>query len=531
MECPKCGEPAPTLKHLRLIDARWVILHVLGKGGMGTVYRARDSQTSQEVALKLLAAEQMADKEVVTRFEREARLMQKLEHPNLVQVLHVGTHDGVPYFVMRYVHGSTVSTLITEKHKFTLSEALPILKQVAAALSHVHQKSIVHRDVKPANIYVTEKGEVTLLDFGVAKERSSGTTRTGALIGTPRYMAPELILGKKADPKADLYSLGLVAYEMLTGQHPFPGDADVAVMMAQINTPAPDPRTRVPELAPHIAEALLHCLAKEPADRFESAEAFIKALEKSPAQTRTVLVGGLLPSENITQPPMSSSASSAQTVLIPVAVAPPVAEQRTFVPLQVTTDSGRLYSGEARTVIDNPNPYAGDAGATQILEAPTRRPTSSSVTEIVVPTETDGQLPSFTRRPNPHPQDEALKWVILGAAVVMAAGFMAWRFIPSSEVEPLPPAETVDAGGVEAQAVAPAPSSTHGELLVLATLGGKEVVAVLEVDGVERGRTLGPVKLKAGVRNVKVMFNRLNVSRTVEITAGRLTTVKMELSP
>ncbi len=516
MECPKCGEPAPTLKHLKIIDGRWVILHVLGKGGMGTVYRARDSKTSQEVALKLLSAELLLDEEVMTRFEREARLMQKMEHPHLVRVLHVGTHDKLPYFVMQYVEGSTLSTLLTEKHRFSLAEAVPILKQVGAVLTYVHQQSIVHRDVKPANILIAQKGEVTLLDFGVAKERSSATTRTGALIGTPRYMAPELILGQKVDFRADIYSLALVAYEMLTGSHPFAADADVVVMMAQINTPVPDPRTRVPGLPPYVAESLMHGLTKEPTDRFSSAEAFIQSLEKAPSEARTVLVGALLTAETATLPPGSHHASSAQTVVMAAL------EQQTVVPQLLTTDSGRVYTGEARTVVDHPSPYA-DAAATVVGDGSGRH-SSTSLFDTPVPTVTDGHIPTFVARsPRPYSRSSIVMWVAGVVLLAALAGFAAWLFLPTEEHVPVAEAQR------QPTPMAPAPSTTHGELLVQVTLGGKPVVAVLEVDGVRRGQTLGPVKLEPGARQVKVLYNRLSTSRKVEITAGRLTQVKMEL--
>lgn len=483
---------------------------------MGTVYRARDMQSRHEVALKLLAVEQLEHKEVVERFEREARLMQKFDHPNLVRVIAVGTHERAPYFVMKYVEGATLATLLTEKKRLSIQKTLPIVKRVASALAYVHRQGVVHRDVKPANIHLTETGEVTLLDLGVAREGSSALTRTGAIIGTPRYMAPELILGKTAEPRSDIYSLALVVYEMLTGQAAFPGNADIAVMMAQVNVPAPDPRKVLPHLAPHVAEALLQGLAKDPENRFATAEAFVEALESPPADAHTAIM------ETVS---VGESTSAAQTVLMSTeAEVAPKGEATVLAPMP-SPSKGRKSSSEKQTVLDRPVP--GGNEVTQIVAPPQARPRRAALTDTVEATDSDMQVPTTVTNPALAEDRRWLLPLVAVCGLVLLGGLLMWWLVPPTEVvpmkasQPLPmPRPPSDKGGV-----------TYGELLVQPTFNGKQVVAVLEVDGVRRGQTFGPVRVEAGKRQVTLTFENARVGRMVEIVAGRQAVVKMELAP
>lgn len=260
------------------LDGHWRIERKLGKGGMGTVYLAQDVELQRPVAIKVLALQYCDDPGLVQRFEREARLMAKLEHPNLVPVYSVGRASRGPYIVMKFLEGMTLSEVLKARGRLPLGEVLLVTRQVAAGLQLIHDRQIVHRDVKPANIFIGPDGHVTLLDLGVARDSESELTTTGALIGTPRYMAPEQFRGESADYLSDLYALATVVFEMLTGRRMVEANTDRSIIRAHLYEAPPDPSQFV-ETPSGMTEVLLKALAKEPRDRFESVAEFAEALQ------------------------------------------------------------------------------------------------------------------------------------------------------------------------------------------------------------------------------------------------------------
>jgi len=256
---------------------RYDIVQVLGKGGMGIVYLAKDIFLQRLVALKLLSPHLASDETVVARFINEARISASLQHPNIVTVYEAGQDGDIVFMAMEYVEGKDLATLIRQRGKFHPDEAIAILKAVASALDYAHQRGVIHRDIKPSNVLVSEDGVVKLMDFGIARivggERH---TKTGVLVGTPEYMAPELWEGKDADRFSDLYSFGILAYELLTGEVPFTGDTPIAIGYKHVHVEVP--RTGINEA---VDEVLKIALAKEREKRFKSGMAMIKALEQA----------------------------------------------------------------------------------------------------------------------------------------------------------------------------------------------------------------------------------------------------------
>lgn len=264
-----------------VIGQRYQIKALIGKGGMSNVYRGYDDRLNRPVAIKLILPGFEHSSKFIKRFEREAKSVAQLTHPNIVRVLDYGTHNNQPYLVMEYISGGTLKSLMGKPMPWV--KAARMLLPVARALQYAHQRGIVHRDLKPANLLLTPSGDVILSDFGIArlmdKEMSVHLTGTGESIGTPAYMAPEQGLGKPADARADIYSLAVVYYEMITGRSPFDADTPMAVMLKHITQPLPSPHEFISEIPPFIERVLFTALAKEPDQRYPTMLAFADALE------------------------------------------------------------------------------------------------------------------------------------------------------------------------------------------------------------------------------------------------------------
>ncbi len=261
---------------------QYQVVDEIGQGGMGTVYKAWQPTLQRYVAIKLLTA-RLKDPEVIERFKREASIAANLSHPNIVTIYDIAQQDGDLYIVMEYVEGRPLSDLIAEEAPLPLERLVRILRQVAEAMDYAHRRHFVHRDIKPANILITAEGRAIITDFGIAKalEGSGATaqlTAAGTILGTPAYMSPEQIRGEPIDYRTDLYSLGVVCFEMLGGRPPFGGTTTAAVLYAQVNNPPPQIRDLNPSVAKPVEKALDRMLSKEPDERFPSAGDFVAAL-------------------------------------------------------------------------------------------------------------------------------------------------------------------------------------------------------------------------------------------------------------
>ena len=262
---------------------RYQILEQLGEGGMATVYKAYDTLLERFVAIKVIRTDQFAPSmlgEMLKRFEREAKALAKLSHPNIVHVHDYGEHEGAPYLVMEYLPSGTLKQ--SQGVPVPWQQALHILLPIAQALAYAHEHNVIHRDIKPANILLTENGLPMLSDFGIAKileSNAGGTlTGTGMSIGTPEYMAPEQWTGQSS-PQSDIYSLAVVLYELVTGRKPYTSDTPVGIMLKQVNEPLPLPTQFVPDLPEGVEKVLVKALERRPEDRYQSMSEFASALE------------------------------------------------------------------------------------------------------------------------------------------------------------------------------------------------------------------------------------------------------------
>ena len=257
-----------------VLDNRYDVGRTLGSGGMGEVFLARDRVLGRDVALKVLRTQYAGDSEFAERFKREARSAASLSHPNIVQVYDRGeTEDGSSYIAMEYVPGGTLKEKIVGDGPLGAREAAALGAQVAEALGAAHGRGMVHRDIKPQNVLLTDRGAAKVADFGIARAGSSVTiSRTGSVMGTAGYMSPEQALGEPATPKSDLYSLGVVLFEALTGELPYVADNPIAVSMKHVNEPVRSPRDVDPTIPDGMNALVTRLMAKDPEDRYASAD-------------------------------------------------------------------------------------------------------------------------------------------------------------------------------------------------------------------------------------------------------------------
>jgi serine/threonine protein kinase/formylglycine-generating enzyme required for sulfatase activity len=393
------------------LGGRYSIEALLGQGGMSAVYRAYDPNLRRPVAIKLIHSHLSADPEFIGRFEAEAAAVAQLRHPNIVQVFDFNHDADVYYMVMEYLPGESLQdrlkALSAAQQRFPVATTANILATVADAVAYAHERGTIHRDLKPANVMLMPQGQPVLTDFGVAKILGGQRhTATGAVIGTPAYMSPEQVRGEQLDGRADIYSLGIMLYEMAAGRPPFEGDSAMTVMLKHINEPVPDIRKAVADVPESLVTILDKALAKQPEQRFQSAAQLAAAL-RSVAQNpnRSVNVSGAEPSATI----MGTIGKAAETsaTLPPAGAIPPRQE-----PLAGATRSTARGPAQGSTR-SSPPPVAliigaglllvlclaiAGAGAlvgTQLLfpaasatsvTRPTLEPTATPATSVVQPT-------------------------------------------------------------------------------------------------------------------------------------------------
>ncbi len=257
---------------------RYKIKSELGRGGMATVYRAHDPSFNREVAIKVLPREMMHNLLTRSRFKRELKLIASLEHPAIVPVYDVGEDESQPFFVMRFMSGGSLTDMI-KKGKFSLQDAALIIERLAAALDHAHARKIIHRDIKPDNVLFDGSGNPYLSDFGVAKLTESAVSATGEeVIGTPAYISPEQARGETVDHRADIYGLGAILFEMLTGERPYDGGTVIGIALQHVNDPVPDILKTRPDLPPEVGTIIRTALAKEKDQRYATALDLARAL-------------------------------------------------------------------------------------------------------------------------------------------------------------------------------------------------------------------------------------------------------------
>jgi len=308
MECLKCHTPLPDgskfclacgadvtgggtmgatsgtdglmLRLQRLVEGKYRVERMVGKGGMGAVFLAHDLTLEREVAIKVLPPDISMDEQIVKRFQQEAKTAAKLDHTNIIPIYRVESEGGLNYFVMKYIAGTSLEDVLDQKQPLTIDYIQRVLWEAACALGHAHQRGVVHRDVKPANIMFDHDSRVMLTDFGISKalQAASGFTGTGMIIGTPHYMAPEQAKGSTVDGRADEYSLGVVGYRMITGELPYTGDSVHTILYKHIFEEVPSAAAKRSDAPPFLAAAISRALSKEPDQRFATMEEFATAV-------------------------------------------------------------------------------------------------------------------------------------------------------------------------------------------------------------------------------------------------------------
>ena len=304
----------------QLVDNRYRLIKPLGSGGMADVYLAHDDILDRDVALKVMSTRYASDEEFIERFKREAQSAAALSHANIVSIFDRGeSEDGTYYIAMEYLPGGTLKDRIISKGALPPRTAAAVALQIAEALCAAHERGVIHRDIKPHNILITESGDVKVTDFGIARAASSSTmTRTGSILGTAHYISPEQAMGEPVGPASDLYSLGVVLYEMLTGELPYDAETPLGIAMKHVNGHLQPPKAVNPRVPDGINAITCRLLAKDPEDRYASDADLIEDLER--------VVAGLEPASATTEL-MRTRAMPAEAAVAPTRVGPPPARR------------------------------------------------------------------------------------------------------------------------------------------------------------------------------------------------------------
>ncbi len=275
---------------------KYEIIGILGKGAMGIVYKAKDPDISREVAIKTirfdLISEESEKEDLMKRFIREAQAAGKLQHPHIITVYDVGREEDLTYIVMQYIEGQSLQAKIAAHEEYSIGDIITMMNNLCSALDYAHENGVIHRDIKPANILIDEQGKPFLVDFGVARVETSTLTQTGTTVGTPSYMSPEQVMGKQSDKRSDIFSLGVILYELITGKRPFLGDNITTVIYKIVNEEPAHPSELKKNLPAGFEQVILKSLAKNPDDRYSSCQEFaadLKAL--SPLSQKTITLG------------------------------------------------------------------------------------------------------------------------------------------------------------------------------------------------------------------------------------------------
>ncbi len=263
-----------------VLASRYEIIELLGRGGMGNVYRAVDTKINEEIALKFLNPA-VADEKMIERFKNELKLARKISHKNICRMYDLGDVEGSPYITMEYVTGEDLRGMIKMTGQLSVGRAISIAKQVCEGLAEAHRLGVVHRDLKPRNVMIDKEGNARIMDFGIARSiKVKGITKAGSLVGTPEYMSPEQVKGQKVDQRSDIYSLGIILFEMMTGQVPFEGDTSLSIALKHEKEIPPDPREFNTQVSKDISRVILKCLEKDKERRYQGAGELFSDLSK-----------------------------------------------------------------------------------------------------------------------------------------------------------------------------------------------------------------------------------------------------------
>ena len=418
----------------QVVNERYRVERKLGAGGMADVYLCADLSLGRRVALKVLSSRFVHDEQFIERFRREAKAAAGLNHPNLVAVYDWGEIDGTYFIVMEYVEGETLKELVRRRGRLSGSDALDIALGLLAAVGYAHRHGVVHRDIKAQNILLDRAGTAKVTDFGIARAGDSGMTEAGSILGTAQYLAPEQARGEVVDERSDLYSVGVVLYEMLTGKVPFTGDSAVNVALKHVNELPPEPSEVVPGMPYTLNQIVMKALAKEPDLRYQTAEDFARDLRAAQAGGPVTAATFDLAAERtqlMTTPPVDAT----QVLTRPARTAPAGGRHRSRRTLWVALLLVAVIAAAAAALIwtlsgeriDVPDVVGrSEAQATKALE-------NAGFKVRVKDTFSDDVSVGFVARQSPE-EGAALKegatvtiWVSRGAQTILLPDFRGWK--------------------------------------------------------------------------------------------------------
>jgi serine/threonine-protein kinase len=462
-----------------VLDDRWRLEDRIGQGAMGSVFKGKDLETKQPVAVKVLAPEHCRKPKVLARFEREAELMMELRHPNIVQLLGHGRLRALPYIVMEFLDGMTLAEVLEARGgRLPVPEVVALVKPIAAGLAFLHHHGLVHRDIKPQNVVLTTKGRVTILDLGVVRDQHNpGLTKPGAMVGTPYYMSPEQILGlDDIDRRTDVYALAAMTFELLTGRPPFLGQNNFEVLYGHKNTAVPDAATLAKGVTKPVAQALVHGMAKRREERPETASEFAAELE---------------------------AAAGAKKVDLAKAFA--------FI-------AERKKKTEAR-----------DTKATRDhLPLVSGRPSAPPPPKPKAPPLDEGDSTRLLPRYVPGRKDSEEIPLASQEDVVSVANVMDSDGHDTGKTA-LFHTDATFVGPITRELSGPRAVPTTGSVRLIATLKGKPVSATVSVDGGPRSPTPRTVALSPGKHSIRAeLSGARSIERSVEVTAGAVVNVRLE---
>lgn len=395
---------------------KYEVREEIGRGGMGAVFKGYDPTLDRFVAIKVLAPHLVWEQEFVERFLREARAAARLRHPGIVTIYDVGQAGGWYYFAMDYLEGEPLAQLIKRRGPMTMEDALPILRPVAEALDYAHDQGLVHRDVKPGNIIVGPQGQVTLTDFGIARAAAeTRLTRTGAIVGTPEYMAPEQASGGGVDNRTDQYALAVVGYEMLAGRVPFKAESTPALLHKVVYEPPPPLRDARPDLPAQVEQILARALAKEKHQRYSSCRAFVSGLQQASAARQPAAAAPPPVAAPPPTTPAPAQKGSNRTLWIGLGVGALLLIGLCAVVLGGTLAFPTLFGGAnqvATATIERPTATAPPDASTA-----TAPPTTAPATPTPPPDEASPTPQPPTDTPPSPTIDTALRWDAFGESV------------------------------------------------------------------------------------------------------------------
>jgi len=384
---------------------RYKIIRELGRGGMAVVYQAVDTMLNRNVAMKMILSDNSnreKSEKMLKRFNREAKTLASLSHPNIVKVLDYGEYEGMPYLVMEFVSGGALKSRMGRPIPY--AEAATLLLPVARALQHAHQQKIVHRDIKPENILINDSDQPMLSDFGILKlvdvEESHGLTGTGKIIGTPAYMSPEQIRGREVDGRADMYSLGIVFFEMVTGKKPYNANTPIELSMQHLHDPIPKAKQHVRDLPVEVDQIIAKAIAKNPEDRYQNMNAFAQSIEKlsgakigtTTAERRAMKAADEKQQAGKTQTRSANSARIVISIVIVLGILAVVFRQTIFPAANTASNTASATVGSIAS------PIVASTSTKPAITA-TQKPPTSTPTEFVFNTSTPVVTPIIPLQP------------------------------------------------------------------------------------------------------------------------------------